>query len=190
MKYMIYFFLSIVSFIDLRAQDVELKSSNSPATVYILRAYINSGLGPWKDLFIDDRFIGEVRDYKYVKLSLTPGEHLLWSRNANPTYLLMKLEAGKTYVVHANVIIYKWKPHFQLFDFGDFKDMGCEDCYEHGLERLNKFISKGSEFHFSDKYQSKKEKKYRKKIQEALSDYKNNNTTWDIEILDTPIQFE
>ena len=154
--------MALLVYLDCHGQ-IEENEIEGNAIVYIFRANLANGITGRKDLFIDDDYVGEIRDFKYLELSLPPGEHRLWVRNSNPAYLFMRLEANKTYLVHAVSVTHKFKPHYRLIDFADYRDFPeCDDCYTHGLKRLKKQIAKGKALHYSVKDREKKEKKYKR----------------------------
>jgi hypothetical protein len=70
------------------------------ATVYIVRT---SGLGALINFkyFVDDKYVGKCNYGKYLKLTLSAGEYVIWARAENSSFVEAQLENGKTYIIEA-----------------------------------------------------------------------------------------
>lgn len=98
-----FFILAILfsSFTSLLSAQTEQNTEDpTKATLYIVRT---SGLGAAINFkyFINDQFVGKCNYGKYLKLEVEPGEHLIWAKAENRSFIEANLEAGKVYVLNA-----------------------------------------------------------------------------------------
>jgi hypothetical protein len=73
------------------------------ATVTFVRA-TTFGFAVEFNLWDGENFIGVIDAKQYVQVQLPPGEHLFMARGENWSFVNANLEAGKKYVVLANVV--------------------------------------------------------------------------------------
>jgi len=83
-----------VSFAPLSAQ------SDEKATVYIVRTS-RLGLVINFKYFVGDQYVGKANGGRYLKLEIDAGEHLIWAKSENRSYMIAQLKAGKTYIIDA-----------------------------------------------------------------------------------------
>ncbi len=104
--------LIVLSIVPSLAQELKTAPEDK-ALVYIARI---SGLGAAINFkyFIGDRYIGKFNDANYIVLECEPGEHLFWASSENGSFLPASLEAGKVYVIEAEVKMGGMKARVEL----------------------------------------------------------------------------
>lgn len=78
--------------------EINIKSDSS-ATVYIIRTSSIGVLVPF-DYFVDDQFVGTFTYGKYLKLTIPSGNHIIWAKSENRSFIDAILEPNKTYVIN------------------------------------------------------------------------------------------
>jgi len=70
------------------------------ATVYIFRPQVKA-MADKHACFVDQTFVGRLPQFKYIKLELDPGVHMLWAKGSEFGGLQAKFDAGHVYVINA-----------------------------------------------------------------------------------------
>lgn len=88
------------------AQD-SLVLSNEKVDVYIIRNNFTSVINALSnfDFYNNDRFIGALKGFKYLKYECNAGKQLFWATAENKDFLELDLRPGETYIIKANYTI-------------------------------------------------------------------------------------
>lgn len=145
------------------AQNESVEETNSDkATVYIVRT---SGLGALINFkfFIGEKYIGKFNYGKYMKLTFDPGEHLIWARAENSSFIEAQLEAGKTYIVDAVPKMGALKASVSL--------ESIEEIDEKAQKKLDKNFEKRELIEFSETELLEGQSEYLDQITHGLEKY-------------------
>ncbi|WP_282053395.1 hypothetical protein [Maribacter luteus] len=80
-------------------ENKELNTTGT-ATLYIFRTSDIGALINFK-YYIDENYIGKFNYGKYMKLELEPGEHFIFAKAENITFIKANFEASKTYFLNS-----------------------------------------------------------------------------------------
>ncbi len=139
--------------------------TNDKATVFIVRTSAIGAIINYK-YFIDDTYLGKCNYGKYLKLELDPGEYLIWVKAENRSFVVAKVEAGKTYYVNAVAKMGMIKSAVKFVAFNN------ESTKE--LIKLKKSFLKSKVYKFDGVYKNEEEKqKIAKLIRSSLQDYES-----------------
>lgn len=106
------------------AQDT-LCTSNKPI-VYIIRNNFTNGINALSkhDFYNNDKFIGALKGFKYLKYECNEGKQLFWTTAENQEFLELDLKSGETYIIKANysvgIFSSRVKLHFVLKGSDDY----------------------------------------------------------------------
>ena len=125
-------FVLIFFQITVSAQTTEA-TNDEKAIVYIVRT---SAIGKAINFkyFVDDKFVGKCKQGKYLILEIEPGEHLIWAKSENISFIEANLEAGNTYVINAEAKMGGLKARVNL--------AAIDNQDEDQLNKVKKYLSK------------------------------------------------
>jgi len=136
--------------------------SDDKATLIIVRT---SSLGAAMNFkyFIDDQFVGKMNYGKYFKLEVEPGEHLIWAKAENRSFVQANLEAGKTYILNAIPQMggFKAGVHLKAVNHPDEKEMA----------KIQKYISKKKLIAYDETKKKLEQQDYAGFIEKSLNYY-------------------
>lgn len=131
--------------------------------------------------FIDDQFVGKMNFGKYFKLEVQPGEHLIWAKSENRSFVQANLQAGKTYVLNAmpQMGAFKAGVYLKAVNHPDEKEMG----------KIQKYILKKKLIVYDETKRKLEQQDYAGFIEKSLDYYKKKVKGYDNpEILTEPIE--
>lgn len=139
--------------------------SEGKAVVYFVRV-TKYGKPTAFEFFHQDKYIGYLKGYQYMRYECDPGTHLFWASTENKEFITADLEAGKSYIVMVNVIMGAMKARVGLAPL-NFED---EDVWA----RVKKLVNKDEPFVTPDaKIEKINDKLSKKFIPEQLERYEN-----------------
>lgn len=165
MKNIVLLILLLTSFTNISyGQNLESPASGK-SLIYITRT---SGVGALINFryFDGDKYIGKFNGTNYVLYECDPGEHIFWANAENRDFVPAKLEADKTYIIHAAAQMGAMKARIKLLpiDKGDEKMM----------KRVNKLLSKKTPTNFKKEDLDQVNKDLEEYIKISLEKYAEN----------------
>ncbi len=165
MKKKITFLLTFLSLISIStfAQGFQAPAEDK-AVVYFVRP---TALGAAINcrFFDNDQYIGRFNGGKYLRYECEPGEHLFWAKSENRDWITTELEAGKIYIVEAEVHMGGLKARVQL------QPIVPDD--EKRMKKINKLVSKKPSVTIKEADINKMNTKLEEYIKESLEKYEN-----------------
>ena len=136
--------------------------SVNKATLYIVRT---SGLGPAVNFkyFIDDQFVGKMNFGKYFKLEVEPGEHIIWAKAENRSFVHATLLAGETYLIDA-------RPQMGALKAGVILE-AVNSPTEKEMAKIKKSILKGKLIEYDENKKKLEQQDFAGFIEKSLSYY-------------------
>ncbi|MBR8537580.1 hypothetical protein KDU71_18570 [Carboxylicivirga sediminis] len=163
----------LISFISVVCSAQEQISATS--TLYIVRT---SSLGAAMNFkfFMDDQYLGKFNYGKYFKLEVPAGEHVIWAKAENRSYVKATLEAGQTYVINAEPKMGAMKASVAL--------KAINEPTEKEMERIIKYINKKKLLIYDKDKREAEQKDYAGLIEKGMQHYNEKvSGAPDLEIL-------
>ena len=178
LKMLLLFFALQFSLI--RTQEPLVKEAREDkATLYIFRTSDVGSLFNFR-FFLDGNYLGKFNYGKYMKLEVTPGEHLLFAKAENLYFLKADLQAGKTYALNAIPRIGVIKATVRL------APVTIED--KRWLKRIAKHLAKARQMTFTPKELQKGQQKDLELLRRARRRYEKLTQKGKVfPLLDQPI---
>ncbi|GEM_PF-5278111 len=156
--------------------------TNDKATLYIVRT---SSLGAAINFkyFIDDQYVGKFKYGKYLKLDVEPGEHVIWAKAENRSYVQANFEGGKTYLINAIPKMGALKASVDL--------KAVNNPTEKEMGRINKYLQKKKLMTYDEDKRMLEQKDYADMIVKGMAKYEEDiKGSPELEILVNPIELQ
>lgn len=136
--------------------------TENTATLYIVRT---SSLGAAVNFkfFMDDQYLGKFNYGKYFKLEVPDGEHIIWAKAENRSFVKATLEAGQTYIINAEPQMGALKASVNL--------KAINDPTEKEMSRIIKYIEKKKLLVYDNARREAEQKDYAGLIEKGMQYY-------------------
>ena len=138
------------------------ENSDEKAILYIVRT---SAIGKAINFkyFVDDKYVGKCNQGKYLILEIEPGEHIIWAKSENRSFVEANVEGGKTYVINAAAKMGGFKARVKL--------TAIDNQDEDALNKVKKYLSKKKLIEFDAVELQKEQEELADFISKSLKEY-------------------
>jgi hypothetical protein len=152
------------------------KPSEGKSLVYFVRT---SGMGFAINFkyFDGEKYLGKFNYGKYMVYECEPGKHVFWASAENKSLIEAELEAGKVYIIDAEVMMGVFYAEVNLAPYDNIPENYKNiKKYERKKDLILKSISDNKEYTISEEERIKEQEELKTLIQDGLKKYDKQKT--------------